>query len=88
MEKSLQSSGNITMFTPQTPTLIYAIIAQNVGKYEKDGTEGPVYAFTKKEDAENTVEYLNKRMKEQNTEYRKYFVEIIHLFKKQLKPLF
>jgi hypothetical protein len=75
------------MFNPQPVTFIYAVIAQNIGKYERDGTEGPVYAFTKEEDAKNTVEYLNKRMKEQNTEYRKYSVEMIHLFKKQLKPL-
>ena len=31
--------------------------------------------------------FLNERMKEHGTEYRKYSVQIIHLFKKTLKPL-
>jgi cation transport regulator ChaC len=75
------------MFNPQPATLIYTVIAENIGKYERDGTEGVVYSFTKEDDAKNTVEYLNKRMKEQNTEYRKYSVQITHVFKKQLKPL-
>jgi hypothetical protein len=87
MEKNFKSTGNITAMIAPPATLIYCVMAKNIGKYENDGSEGPVYAFTKEKDAESAVKYLNERMKEHGTEYRKYSVQIIHLFKKTLKPL-
>ena len=61
----------------------HAVVAINSGKYVGDGTEGHVYAFTNKKDAEKTANDLNKRMKERGINHRTYSVKPIHNFDKQ-----